>query len=155
MDSNAKEHKFASVFRELKSQVARCFPKTCESCGRKYPTLEDFLSATESTPYGSSFIEKAQFTDRSIVDILRNCACGSTLMVVLNERRDMTKRGTELRKLFDVLINVLDEHGIAKDRSREELIKYIRGGESPLLEEHGLTDILSQYVDNSAFTPAE
>ena len=152
---DTKEHKFASVFRELKSQVSRCFPKTCESCGRNYPTLEDFLAATESTPYGSSFIEKAEFNDRSIVDILRNCPCGSTLMVVFNERRDMTTRGTELRKLFDVLIDVLAEHGVPKDRSRTELLSYIRGGESAVLEEHGLTDILSQYVNNSAFTPQD
>lgn len=60
------------------------------------------------------------------IDILRNCSCGTTLMAVFNERRDMSGRGIELREKFAQLLTIITSSGLDKVMVRRELLKMLR-----------------------------
>ena len=69
----------------------------------------------------------------AIVEVFRNCPCGSTLMDAFNDRRDMSERGNKRRQHFSRMMDYLSEKGIEKEISRIELLKVLRGEKSAIL----------------------
>ena len=124
----------SELFDGLNALAESAFPKKCACCGRSYKTAKEFLHATEKIPTASSSMKSAIEEDGStIVEVFRNCPCGSTLMDEFNDRRDMSERGNKRRRHFNRMMDYLEQKGIAKDISRVELIKVLRGQKSEIL----------------------
>ncbi len=77
------------------------FPHTCRCCGRVYQTAEEFLSQTRNIREGASSLKEGIDDDnRVIVEVFRNCVCGSTLMDEFQNRRDDSPEGQRRREQY-------------------------------------------------------
>jgi hypothetical protein len=135
--NNSMLHKKAlinSVFKEFKELVNETFPKHCACCGRDYMDLKEFLEGTEELPSAVSMIQSLGGADNSVTDILRNCACGTTLMAVFNERRDMSESGANAREKFAQLLTILTSSGLDITVARRELLKMLHGEDSEYIK---------------------
>lgn len=128
-----------AFFEGLKALADSSFPKQCANCGRKYETPQDFLHQTESVGQGTGLKETIDDDDSPIVEVFRNCICGSTLMDSFEDRRDTSEQGLRRRKLFGDLLKELEGEGLDRNTARRELINVLRGRGSELLESKGYT----------------
>lgn len=126
------------LFRGLKALSDASFPKKCSFCGMEYATVEEFIQKTEDVSGKSGLKKGYDDDDKPIVELFRNCICGSTLMDCFNDRRDVTAEGLRRRELFGKLMSILTEKGLAQHVARNELIRVIRGEHSPVLEKLGV-----------------
>lgn len=78
---------------------------------------------------------KQSFDDdgRVIVELFRNCVCGSTMMDSFNNRRETSREGTLRRERFSELIELLLGEGMTRDVAHFELLKVLRGEQSDIL----------------------
>lgn len=131
-----KQAIFRVLYAELEAMVATCFPKKCANCGRVYKDIEEFLAKTEKTANSaSSMLDSFDPEEKFIVDLNRNCECGSTLMVVFPERRDVSEKGRQLRNKFGESLEMLVSAGIPEQTAREELKRLLYGGKSSVIAE--------------------
>jgi len=100
--------------RLLRALVEASFPKRCRNCGKVYPTAADFLEQTRGTGLKQSLDDD----DRTIVEVYRNCACGSTLMDFFSNRRDVSAAGDQRRALFDEWLTHLEQGGMSREEAR-------------------------------------
>lgn len=122
------------LFDGLKALADTAFPKQCANCGRTFDSVDQFLSETEDIRPALSGLKEATEEDGSkIVEVFRNCPCGSTLMEFCGDRRDFSDGGLKRRQRFDQLLIFLETHGLEKTVARDELIKVINGGSSDIL----------------------
>lgn len=122
------------LFDGLNALAESAFPKSCACCGRTYHTAEEFLHETEKIPTAESSMKSALEDDGStIVEVFRNCPCGSTLMDEFSDRRDMSDKGNKRRQHFNKMMDYLEQKGVSKEVSREELLKVLRGEKSTIL----------------------
>jgi len=85
----------------LTAFIETSFPKKCSVCGATFKTAAQFLIETENMPNGRSSLKEAIEEDgMAIVEVFRNCSCGSTLMEEFNSRRDNSTIGKERRAKF-------------------------------------------------------
>lgn len=135
----ASDMKNTSVlFKGLKALSEASFPKRCASCGQEYASVEDYVEKTDDV-FGQSGLKKGyDDDDKPIVELFRNCVCGSTLMDCFSDRRDVSEAGLKRRKMFGELIRILTTKGVAADTARTELMKVLRGESSSLLEKLGV-----------------
>lgn len=123
------------VFEGLRTLAESAFPKHCRNCGRIYSCAEQFLKETVSIRPGRSGLkESADDDDNTIVELYRNCPCGSTLMDFFSDRRDTSEAGLRRRKKFGDLVNFLVQKGWDANLARAELLKVLRGEESVRLK---------------------
>jgi len=124
-----------SLFKGLRALAEAAFPKTCPCCGKVYPTAEAFLAETEDLPVAKTPLKEATEADGSVLlEVYRNCACGSTLMDEFHDRRDMSERGCQRRALFRRLLHSLvHDYNIAEQVAREELLKVVHDEHSELV----------------------
>ena len=73
-----------------------------------------------------------------IVELFRNCICGSTLMELYSDRRDGSVKGTRRRALFGKLMMILQGKGLAGSVARTELLNMMQGERSEILERMGV-----------------
>jgi hypothetical protein len=131
--------KTQELYRGLRSMAKDSFPKKCPKCGKEYATVEDFFYETQSTWSESGLKQGLSDDDRTIVEVFRNCDCGSTLMEVFQERRDASPLGIERRRLFGHLMEiVMNQARIETTVARNEIIKILRGDQSDILAAHGI-----------------
>lgn len=124
----------ASFFHDLRALAESAFPKHCPSCGRRFATAGEFLQATMPISAAKSGLKQAyDEDDRPIVELFRNCPCGSTLMDYFTDRRDQSEAGVRRRKRFGALLDFLVSQGVERQLARVELIKVLRGQNSELL----------------------
>lgn len=124
----------ADLFHGLEELAQSAFPKQCANCGRRFETAEQFLKETEDLHQTKTGIKQGEDDDgNKIVEVFRNCPCGSTLLELFNDRRDMSEAGIKRRKKFDELLTMLLEHDLEREVARAELIKLLRGERSELL----------------------
>ena len=136
MESDDKTHD--ALFKGLKTLSASSFPKRCATCGKTFGSLEAFIKETESIK-GHTGLKKGQDDeDRDIVQLFRNCTCGSTLMDCFNDRRDISESGLKRRALFAQLLDILKAKGLDVSVARVELLCLMRGEKSPILEKLGI-----------------
>ncbi len=123
------------LFSGLQALAASAFPKKCSTCGRSFESAEEFIKETEIIRPSVSGLKQSPDEDGSmIVELFRNCPCGSTLMDAFNNRRDMSEKGEKRRKRFAQLIEYLKEqHKVEHEVARDELLKVMRGEKSELL----------------------
>lgn len=126
------------LFKGLKALSDESFPKRCALCGREYVSVEAYVQETEDVA-GQSGLKKGYDDDETpIVELFRNCVCGSTLMGCFSDRRDVSEGGLRRRKLFGKLMEILTSKGLAENVARDELIKVLRGERSAVLEKLGV-----------------
>lgn len=112
-------------YQGLKAYYRDSFPKYCKVCGRVYATLDDFLDETSSIR-GSSGLNEGLDELEQVVEVFRNCRCGSTLMDVCSNRRDTTDAGLARRRHFDEMVGGLVASGLDQVAARLELKRYLR-----------------------------
>lgn len=122
------------LYHGLRALAESSFPKHCPSCGRCYETAEQFLAETQGTNTQMSGLKAAVDDDGNIVvEVFRNCHCGSTLLDYFSDRRDMSEAGQQRRRKFEELLEYLVSRGVAKEMARAELLKVLHGEHSTLL----------------------
>ena len=67
------------IFKGLKALSESAFPKRCGNCGRVFETSEQYIRETEKVS-DSGLKESYDDDDTPILEVYRNCICGSTLM---------------------------------------------------------------------------
>ena len=158
-DANFKNE----FFTGLRQLADSAFPKRCAHCGRVYRNSEEFLTATQPIRSDSSGLKQSRDDDgQMIVDLFRNCVCGSTLLESFQNRRNVSKDGVMRRMLFQDMVGRLVVMGYPAEAARGELLKLMRGQPNELL---GLTksnqsvpgspeELMSQIALPTASTPA-
>ena len=123
------------LYAGLRELAETAFPKTCSTCKRSYKTLEDYLTETRKVGKDYSGL-KASWDegDLPIVELFRNCVCGSTLLEFFEDRRDLTEAGQIRRQGFGELLMYLTASGLNPQTAREELIKVLQGKQSSLFQ---------------------
>lgn len=116
---------FAAGLRELAESA---FPKSCRNCGRSYRTAQDFINETRPVRPGKSGLKQSYDDDETtIVELYRNCVCGSTMMDFFSDRRDLSAAGERRRSLFEKLLPHLQQKGMDLDQARDYLLQVLRG----------------------------
>lgn len=129
------------LFTGLNALMESCFPKICPTCGKVFPSMESFIEATEDLRGHSGLMESIDDDENPIVELYRNCPCGSTLMNFCYDRRDTSERGQERRDAFDRVLQTLMDSGIDREKGIKELRSLISTGKSTLLKDiEGLGD---------------
>lgn len=76
----------------LHARLDTSFPKKCTNCGRIFGTVEQYFTETidisEQDRGLKSFVDDDTVT---IVEVFRNCPCGSTLMEMFDDHRDSSQ----------------------------------------------------------------
>lgn len=123
------------LFASLHALVASTFPKRCRNCGREYASAEEFFAATQ--PVRADHTGLKQSLDdqgQPIVELFRNCTCGSTLLENFSNRRNLSPAGIKRRARFDELLGKLEAAGADAETARAELLKMMRGQANSLIE---------------------
>ncbi len=124
-----------SLFKGLKLLAESAFPKHCKNCGRTFGTAEEFLRETRQISQDRTGLKQSwDDNDATIVEVYRNCPCGSTLMDFFSDRRDYSEAGLQRREKFEKLMEQLIAYGLSRDVARAELLKVLRGEMSEVLE---------------------
>jgi len=118
----------------LKALVASAFPKRCNNCGAVYADVDDYVRRTQPISAARSGLKQSADDDgRTIVELFRNCTCGSTLMDFFGNRRDLSEAGARRRQRFAELHDALVGAGLDAAVVRAELLKLMRGEGSDIL----------------------
>jgi hypothetical protein len=123
------------TFEDLKSKFYNEFPKTCASCDRVYDTLDDFINRTRPIAQGSGVLDAINHPQRKIFDLWRDCICGSTMMMVCDERRDLSEKGIKIRESIGGILNDLMARGLNYEEAKSKILSLIYGKRIPLEEE--------------------
>ncbi len=124
----------SELYANLSELAHGAFPKRCGNCGMTYKTVDDFVRATLNiNPHRSGLKQGFDDDGQAIIELFRNCSCGSTLMDVFKSRRDMTKEGVKRREIFDQLVGRLVERGVQASEARTAILKWLRGQDSELV----------------------
>jgi len=123
---------FLQGLRELAESA---FPKRCPTCGRTFETAAEFIARTQPVRTDHSGVKQSQDDNGvAMLELYRNCPCGSTLMDFFSERRDVSGKGLMRRQRFAELhVPGGKRHGQG-DCARAELLKVMRGEPSEVLK---------------------
>ncbi|NOV28777.1 oxidoreductase [Methylomonas sp. ZR1] len=121
-------------FDGLQALLDSTFPKTCRSCGYVYLSAEQFFIETQDMPHGRSSLRSAIEDDGLIlVEVFRNCRCGSTLMDEFGCRRDQNEDGLQQRLVFETILRAMQARNVPADVARMEIIKFLQGQPNTLV----------------------
>lgn len=122
-------------FSGLRALADSAFPKHCANCGKVFASASQFILETRAIRENMSGLKQSMDDiDNTIVEVYRNCPCGSTLMDFFSDRRDISDSGLRRREKFAELLAYLIEKGWETQLARTELIKVLRGEKSELLK---------------------
>ncbi len=133
-----------SLFEHLTALENNSFPKKCETCGAVYKDVEDFTKKTEHIRGKSGFKSTEGDEGETILELFRNCVCGSTLLDFFSDRRDTSSNGEKRRESFNKVLEHLVKNGIEIEKARTELKYYIKHKKSKLLEDIGVFKIRAE-----------
>ncbi len=121
----------------LQALADSAFPKRCNNCGRTFDSVRDFIAETVSVHNGISGAKASRGDNEEvIVELYRNCVCGSTLMDFFSDRRDQSESGLKRRQQFADLQQYLVARGVPDEQARKALLAVLRGGRSELLQQY-------------------
>lgn len=122
------------IYAGLRQLADSAFPKRCKFCGREYLNSAEFLAATRPLRTNVSGLKQSHDDDgHEIVELFRNCVCGSTLLESFWNRRDLSDEGIMRRKRFRDMTAKLVTAGCSADTARGELLKFMRGQPNELM----------------------
>ncbi|HEY7771988.1 MAG TPA: hypothetical protein VIC26_02315 [Marinagarivorans sp.] len=124
-----------TLFAGLTALAKSSFPKRCNNCGRSYPNVESFIAETRAVQGHSGLKAAKNEAGDTMVELFRNCVCGSTLLDFFNDRRDLTDEGLRRRRHFGELLHYLESRGIGHQQARLEVLKVMQGEGSRVLSE--------------------
>jgi hypothetical protein len=125
----------AGFLNGLRELAESAFPKKCPTCGRVFESAAEFIAQTQPVRASHSGVKATQDDNGlALLEIYRNCPCGSTLMDFFSERRDTSDRGLQRRRRFGELLDYLVSNGMDKVIARAELLKVMRGEPSEVLK---------------------
>lgn len=136
------------LFEGLKALSDNAFPKECATCGRVYRSPEDFVQQSEDIAGRSGLKHGYDEDDRPVVELFRNCVCGSTLMDFFSDRRDASPRGLKRRRVFGKMLALLESRGMDSQTARQELLRLMRGDPSEKIESLGIQLKAKRYSGN-------
>ncbi len=123
------------LFAGLRELLDSAFPKRCPNCGRVYATAAEFMAATRPLRFSTSGLKQSVDDDGNpVVELFRNCVCGSTLLESFWSRRDHSKEGALRRARFQEIADRLVEIGCTPEKARAELLKLMRGHPNDVLQ---------------------
>lgn len=123
------------IYAGLRQLADSAFPKRCKHCGREYRTSAEFLAATQPLRTNASGLKQGHDDEgHEIVELFRNCVCGSTLLESYWNRRDLSDEGLMRRKRFKDMTDKLVARGCPEKTARGEMLKFIRGQPNDLME---------------------
>ena len=118
----------------LRALAEASFPKRCAACGAVYEDVHDYVRSTAPISATRSGLKQSVGDDgQTIVELFRNCACGSTLMDAFGDRRDFSDAGARRRHRFTELLDYLVGQGLDRAVARAELLVVMNGGTSEIL----------------------
>lgn len=124
----------AELYAGLQAIAAGTFPKHCALCGRSYRDVDEYVAQTQRVGSGRSGLKQTTDDDGQVVlELFRNCVCGSTLMDCFNNRRDTSEAGLRRRARFGELVDSLVAKGLEHTWARAELLNVLRGKPSRIL----------------------
>lgn len=129
---------FQTLYQGLKTLSQSVFPKKCNTCGRVYRNEDEFTRLSQPVGSGSGLKESIGDDDRPVIDLFRNCECGSTLMESFSDRRDMSENGRKRREVFSKIQGLLVKKGMSPTDARTEILNFMAGKPSPILEKLGI-----------------
>lgn len=121
------------LYSGLQALADSTFPKRCANCGKIFATATDFVHETETINNKSGFKQSYGDEGEKIVELYRNCSCGSTLLGFFDDRRDSSEAGLKRREKFGIMLEKLKTFGLTHEVARTELLKVMRGHQSELL----------------------
>ncbi|MBI5451000.1 MAG: oxidoreductase [Gammaproteobacteria bacterium] len=125
---------YSDLFNGLKALAEYSFPKKCANCGQTYETADQFLAETQALRASTSGLKESEEEDGTkIIEVFRNCQCGSTMMEFFGDRRDLSEKGLQRRQKFEEIMDFLDKNGLDRQVARAELLKVMRGEKSDTL----------------------
>jgi hypothetical protein len=121
------------IYAGLRQLANAAFPKRCGLCGREYQNATEFLTATQPLRDSSGLKQSHDDDGHEIVELFRNCVCGSTLLESYWNRRDLSDAGITRRKRFQEMVGKLVATGCPAETARGELLKFMRGQPNDLM----------------------
>ncbi len=135
MTTDAHIHNLGEFLHDLRELAESAFPKRCPTCERVFETAAEFVAQTQPVRASHSGVKPSRDDNGvALLEIYRNCPCGSTLMDFFSERRDVSDRGLQRRQRFAELFDYLVANGMDKAVARAELLKVMRGQPSEVLK---------------------
>ncbi len=107
-----------SIEKKLEKLYQAKFPKKCNTCGRTYHSRSEYMTETLKLQG-----KRDTIFDQIGVQEYRNCVCGSTLIVLTQDRRDTSEFGEARRQLFDICVDKLIE---MSGKERPEIVEKVR-----------------------------
>ncbi|MGX5172967.1 oxidoreductase [Aliikangiella sp. IMCC44653] len=126
------------LFKNLKALEDASFPKACHKCGNRFENEAEYIAKTIPYTKSPSIAESQDNAGQSFVKVIRQCNCGMPIVDHFGDRRDMSQRGEIRRQAFEKVIVSLIEKGVSREIARQEMMKYMRGNKSLLLEKLGI-----------------
>ncbi len=117
----------------LKALSESTFPKKCASCGAIFKNSEEFFAKTIKINKSSGLKQTEDYDGQKIVEVFRNCHCGSTLMDDFCNRRDESEAGIIRREKFEKILVILINKGFSRETARLEILKFMHGKHSSLI----------------------
>jgi len=111
----------SSAYVGLRARPNDAFPRTCVRCQCQFSDLDDFVANTSPIFRASGLMERDDPADGTVILLLRNCTCGTTLALRCEDRRDGTEKGTFRRRRFETMVALLLEAGVEPGMARAEL----------------------------------
>ncbi len=135
----SEKNTFDQLYSGLRALSKVSFPKKCSTCNKVFETAESYIKETLSVPTHKSGLSVSYdpIDQINLVELYRNCTCGSTLMDIFNDRRDLTSIGDKRRKIFEKTLTLLIKSGWNRNESRMEILKLMKGEVSDKLQKLG------------------
>lgn len=122
-----------NIYADLSALLSNAFPKRCPNCGEIYMDVDEFIARTAELKHHSGLKESEDDDGSTLVELYRNCVCGSTLLDFFNDRRDRSQQGARRREAFGRLLQKIISRGIDEKTARRELLQVLHNGRSPLI----------------------
>lgn len=124
------------IYQGLQALAEAAFPKRCRNCGRVYHDVDSFIAETKLLKKNESGLKSTTDEDGAMsVELFRNCPCGSTLMDVFNDRRDISESGLNRRNNFDKLMTMVQkQYKVDTNTARKELLTIMNGENSKIIK---------------------
>jgi hypothetical protein len=113
------------------------FPRSCKSCGRFYESPKQYFEDADPPATSNGLQETSRDKQgRPGLQLFRHCPCGSTLLEFFKERRDLSPAGKRRREKFGEVMNVMTKAGLEFEIAQQELLKFLDGQESEIIQEY-------------------
>lgn len=113
----------------LQVHSADLFPYSCTKCQRRFTDLPDFISRTTPIFHSTGLMERSDPAAGTVVLLLRNCLCGTSLALRCRDRRNPSENGQLRRRRFNTLVGLLVEVGVEPEHAQADIRRLLHATE--------------------------